>query len=338
VGAVVLLIQGDLLPAALDAATRAELEAGAIIRRPQLDQEPWLLLARGCVGVLMLLATVGFTRLAVRSNDSHFAVFAVAITLLFFGQLHAIVVGALPVDYVSTADGLRLLAYVVLLHHVVTRIASEIAQRASEVERLRLSRELHDGLAQHLSLLHLSLDRLATPDRSAQEHARDLARARRLVEAAALEADQAITALRSGVITWEAFVEAVSGLAEEFAQNHEIEVELAAEGSARVLEAELQAEVVRILYEACSNAVRHGGATRITIRIAASPEWLKARIEDNGAGFDLPSALATSGVGIRSMTERLQRRGGTLSLDSTPGQGATVQVCVPLARQRVLRR
>jgi signal transduction histidine kinase len=337
-GAAVPLIEGNLLPSPMDPAKRQQLEAGARIEALQLDQEPWFLLAEGSVCVLLLAATVAYSRVAVRSTDWHVPALAVALTFLLFGELQTVAAGPLPVEYLSSADGFRLVAYALLLSHLVTRITSEVAERASGVERLRLSRELHDGLAQQLSLLQLCLDRLATPKRSGQQRARDLETARRLVEAAALEADQAIIALRTGTVSWHALLGAVSTFAAEFAQNHEVEVHLATEGTARVLGAELQAEVLRILHEACSNAIRHGAATRIDVRVVASPEWLDLRVEDNGSGFDVPLAQAGTGVGIRSITERLQGRGGTLRFDSTPGQGAIMEVGLPLTRRRVVRR
>jgi signal transduction histidine kinase len=117
-----------------------------------------------------------------------------------------------------------------------------------------------------------------------------------------------------------------------------VEVELATHGGAPILDAEVQAEVLRILHEACSNSIRHGAATRIEVRLAASPGWLRMHVQDNGGGFDLSLAFASTGVGVRSMTERLHRRGGTLRFDSTPGQGATLLVALPLVRRRVVRR
>jgi signal transduction histidine kinase len=338
-GTVSIVLLGDqLLPSGVDDAAFQRLVVGTVISGPQFEQEMWLLLVRGSTGVLLLLAALGYARLSARSGEWDVVSLAVALTLLFFSQLHTLLGGLVPVDYVSTADVFGLVAYAVLLYHVGARFTGDIAERASGAERLRLSRELHDGLAQQLSLLNLCLDRLGAPQRSPQQHAHDLQTARRLVEVAALEADQAITALRTGTVTWDAFVQAVGTFAEEFADNHEVEVELATHGVAYTLDAELQAEVLRILHEACSNAIRHGAATRIEVRLTTSSGWLRMRVLDNGSGFDLSLALASTGVGIRSITERLQRRGGTLRFEPPSGQGATLFVALPLARRRVLRR
>ena len=338
IGTTSIVLAGDQLLPRVDEAAPGQLAVAAVISGPQLEQETWLLLIRGSTCMLLLFAALGYASLSARSGDWDVVSLAVALTLLFFSQLHTLLGGRVPVDYVSTADAFGLAAYAVLVYHLVARFTGDIADRASGAERLRLSRELHDGLAQQLSLLNLCLDRLGAPQRSPQQHAHDLHTARRLVEAAALEADQAITALRSGTVTWEAFVQAVATFAEEFAENHEVEVELATHGGAPILDAEVQAEVLRILHEACSNSIRHGAATRIEVRLAAWPGWLRMQVQDNGGGFDLSLALASTGVGVRSITERLHRRGGTLRFNSTPGQGATLFVALPLVRRRVLRR
>jgi signal transduction histidine kinase len=337
-GTVILLLASSHFPHAADPVTRESLQAGAVILDPVFEQEPWLVLARAALGVLLLLASIGYVRLSWRWGDRHVASLAVGLTLLLFAQLHVLLGGPLPVDYVSTADGFRLAAYLALLYYLFTRIRGEISERLVSEERLRLSRELHDGLAQQLSLLNLCLDRLAVAGVSPEQHARHLQTAKRLVEAASLEADQAITALRTGVVAWDAFVMAVSTFVDEFAQNHEVEVRLATEGAVPALGAELQAEVLRILHEACSNAVRHGGATRIDVRLAVSSGRLEMRVQDNGRGFDPDVALASAGVGVRSMTERLQRRGGCLRFEPAPERGATLVVGLPLARRRLAQR
>jgi hypothetical protein len=106
---------------------------------------------------------------------------------------------------------------VVLLFSLVARIGQEIGEREGREERMRLSRELHDGLAQQLSLLYMRIDRADELKRTPERRQQDLEAARRLVEAALMEVRQAITALRRGTIAWEEFDRTVRALADEFA-------------------------------------------------------------------------------------------------------------------------
>jgi signal transduction histidine kinase len=332
-GVTAILAAGSNLPSAVSAHTRQLLEAGALVVDALPGQEPWLLLADGAVALLLLLATAGYVRLSWRLGDPDVASLALALTLLFFSQFHSLLFPPVVGDYVSTADGFRLAAYLVLLLGLVSRIAGEITEGASREERLRLSRELHDGLAQQLALLNLRLIRATAPDRPPEWRARDLGAAQRLVEAALSEARQAITALRTGAVSWEDFTRTVAAFADEFETNHEVDIRLltqATGGTLPLLEAELQMDVVRILHEACANALRHGAATQIEVALAARREWLDVRIRDDGRGFDPDQAQGGAGVGLRSLHERLARRGGTLVVLSAPGQGATVRARVPL--------
>src|SRR5207302_5403668 len=126
-----------------------------------------------------------------------------------------------------------------------------------------------------------------------------------------LEARQAIAMLRTGRVSWQEFTRAVLSFADEFAANHEVEVNVSVEGELPTIDTELQLEVLRVVQEAFSNAVRHGRATSLQVDLIGTPAGLQMRIRDNGRGFDLDQALLSRGVGLDSMVERLQRRRGS---------------------------
>jgi signal transduction histidine kinase len=218
-----------------------------------------------------------------------------------------------------------------LLFGLTVRLGGDLAERAAHEERLRLSREIHDGLTQQLALLRIRLARAAALDRTAEQRAYDLAGAARLVEAAVLEARQATIALCAGTVSREQLARAVRVFADEFAWNHHVAVRVTTEGEASGLESALQAEVLRVLNEACANAVRHGRATQIEIMLAAGGDRLELPVRGDGDDFDV-SAPDEGGIGLRSMAERLARRAGEFAIASTPGAGTTVHATIPLPR------
>jgi two-component system, NarL family, sensor kinase len=82
----------------------------------------------------------------------------------------------------------------------------------------------------------------------------------------------------------------------------------------------------RIAGEALTNAVRHAGATRITVSLDDGPDGLTLQVLDDGCGAVAPRP---GGVGLTSMRERAESVGGTLRIDATPGRGTLVRAVLP---------
>ena len=331
VGAASLLLAGDRLPDLLVPQAYLVLAAGESIDDLLPGQSPALMLANGLIAALLGAAMIGYLLLARRLRDPQVGWLAIALGFLCCGQAHAVLFPFVTAEYASSGDIIRLAGYLVLLFSLVNRLSDEVAQRASHAERLRLSRELHDGIAQQLTLLHMRLGTSGLRTCSDDRHTSDLEFARRQVESTLLEARHAITALRTGALSWDRFCEALNDFVDEFAQNHLVEVQLSFTGDPCPVDAGVQAEILRILYEAFSNALRHGAANQIDVTVQTSRGWLHIRVSDDGRGFDTDSTAAavSGGVGLVSMRERLEHRGGTLSLTTGPGHGVTVEARLP---------
>jgi signal transduction histidine kinase len=332
VGVALITVFASTLPPAVESSVRDQLNQGIVMGHALMGQALWLRLVDLAIAVILLVASLGYMRLSWHMHDPHVGSLAVAMTLLFFSQLWTLFFPPVDVNYISTGDVFRLAAYVTLLLSLVARIGGEIAERAARQERLRLSRDLHDGLAQQLSLLNLRLARAASPSRPQERRDQDLEAARRVVDAALLEARQAISALRVGRVAWAEFTRNLRTLADEFAMNHELDIDVRIEGtSPRQIDAALQVEILRIVNEAFSNAVRHGAASHVDIVIGGTANRLDLYISDNGRGLPNGQVPSTSsGVGLRSMAERIGQRGGSLQLEAGDGPGITLRASLPL--------
>ena len=82
----------------------------------------------------------------------------------------------------------------------------------------------------------------------------------------------------------------------------------------------------RVTQEALSNAVKHGRARQITVKLARDRDLLRLQIQDAGLGFD-PAAIS-EGLGLVSMRERLRMVGGELTISSSPGNGTVIEAVV----------
>jgi signal transduction histidine kinase len=90
-----------------------------------------------------------------------------------------------------------------------------------------------------------------------------------------------------------------------------------------------------IFKEAVNNAARHSRCTHVAIDLRAEGSWLELRVIDDGAGFD--STAGSEGQGLASVSRRADKMGGTIEIESHPGQGTAVRLRVPCTRPRGLR-
>ena len=140
------------------------------------------------------------------------------------------------------------------------------------------------------------------------------------------ECRHAIAALtRSGD---EPLAEALTLTAVETAGREGAEVETNIDSDVTVT-AVTQEALLRVAREAIINAVRHGRAGTVRVEFRSEPV-LRLEVADDGAGFDVASAMSAPGrMGLRSMTARINAIGGELDIDSRPGQGTRVVVTLP---------
>jgi len=206
---------------------------------------------------------------------------------------------------------------------------------AAEDERRRWARELHDETLQSLAGLQMLLGsarRSGSAD--ALTHAVGDALERIDQEIGNLRA--LITDLRPAALDEFGTQGAIETLALRVARNGievDLRLDLAYEqGRAPTRHTpELEASVYRIVQEALTNAVKHGGATHARVEIREDDSTVHVVIRDDGAGFD-PSAVSV-GFGLLGMRERVELLGGTLEIESVPGSGATVKVSIPVQRR-----
>ena len=87
--------------------------------------------------------------------------------------------------------------------------------------------------------------------------------------------------------------------------------------------------LLMVLQEAVGNALRHGGATRVDVKLAFKEDALAMAIADDGCGFDASKPFGSEHLGLSGMKMRVASCGGTLSIESSPDCGTTVSVRVP---------
>lgn len=198
---------------------------------------------------------------------------------------------------------------------------------AQETERRSISRELHDEIGQSLGALLVDLGHLSTAMADQHPEVKEqLANMKSIAERTFQSVRNIALLLRPSMLDDLGLVAALEWQAREISRRSDIEVEIQSENVSDDLPDEYRICVYRLVQEALNNAVRHSGAKNATVAVRQSPTSIVARISDDGQGFD---PVRTRGLGLLGMDERVKRLSGTLSVESTPGHGATVTAELP---------
>jgi len=215
---------------------------------------------------------------------------------------------------------------------------------AAAEERVRIARDLHDGTLQFMAGTAMQLTSLFRELEPGEKGARD--RVQRLLEDLKSEQRQLRVLIDSTSAPPRrgnrpaAFQEEVSNLAAVLARRWSTEISVNVEGPADCeLPGNLAFELLQIVREAISNAVRHGKASAVSIDADNDRNAMKLTIADNGIGMPVHGLfnmqeLKTMGVGPRMLRDRVAGLGGELMLESR-SNGTTLRITAPLARAAV---
>jgi len=203
-------------------------------------------------------------------------------------------------------------------------------------ERARLSREIHDGIAQTLGALQLKGSQLedSLADQEVDESQRHLSELQEMVSRAYRELREEMLGLRAVVEPGTPFVPALREFLVHYQAQYGLDVRLeASEDEPAILDEEAQAQAMRIVQEALRNVRRHAGTGRATVRIERRGDGLRICVVDEGRGFD-PSLLDAREdgrhLGLHTMRERAESVGGSLIVESRPAEGTSVVLQLPL--------
>ena len=198
-------------------------------------------------------------------------------------------------------------------------------------ERTRVARELHDTVEQGLAGIALQLEAVSGSFQTAPEAARQsLDVARQMLRYSLEETRRSVMDLRSQALETRDLAGALENLARQMTINTRAEAHVRVSGVRHRLDAAEEHHLLRIGLEALTNALKHGGATRIDIELRFAPDGTNLIVTDNGQGLESGNR-ATSGAhfGLQGVRERVDKLGGLLDIDSAPGEGTRLAVMVP---------
>jgi signal transduction histidine kinase len=314
---------GEKSPPSFDA-DAGTAPAGAKARSARLLAVPQRF-ALACAAIALVLSTALLVSLSLRSGRR-------SVTDAPF-QSTRLEVGALAtLAKTSAAQGEELTR-----ERDVRRRAEEDLQLKQQLlaqsvdEKIRLGRDLHDGIIQSLYAAGLTLESVRQLVKTDPDEAdRRLEKTRAGLNTAIRDVRAYIVGLAPENLRRAGFAQALTGLLADLnageTARFDIQID---EDAAALLTAEQSIEALQIAREAVSNALRHGRANVITLRMHKSDRELCLLVQDNGAGFD-PAQTREGGHGLGNMQARAGRLGATLRVTSQPNQGVRVLATLPL--------
>jgi signal transduction histidine kinase len=193
-------------------------------------------------------------------------------------------------------------------------------------ERAHIARELHDDVSQQLALIEMDVKLLGAPDSDASIDL--LAR----VQSLARSIRELSHRLHPAKLRLIGLVAALKGLQAEMSQAG-LEIVFTHDGVPPSLPADVTLCLFRVAQEGLQNAVKYGRARRIELNLADAGDRIVLSVQDDGVGFDVGEAYGT-GLGLVSMTERVEALAGTITVHSAAGAGTRIDASVPIAARK----
>ena len=204
------------------------------------------------------------------------------------------------------------------------------ARAAVMEERQRIAREIHDSLAQGLSGIIFQTE-AALLDMPPGVASRRVTSARDLAKSSLDDARYSVLDLSAPVLDQKDLSESIPSMARQLAHGRVEDLEINFSGSAWATRPEANHHIVMIAQEAISNAIQHGHAHTIAIRLIYATDGLQMSVSDDGSGFTPNPAIQrhSRGYGMRNMHHRAERLGATLDVASEIGKGTQITLHVP---------
>ncbi|MDT0144776.1 sensor histidine kinase [Microbacterium sp. PRC9] len=231
----------------------------------------------------------------------------------------------------------RLISSLVSAHDEMAQLQDELARAQRDAgavaERTRLSRDIHDTIAQSLTSIGM-LAAGAAPT-APEPSARTFTQIGDLARAGLADTRRIVDALMPAELEGSALADALRRMLERLTEETGIRTELRVDDTVPALPVVVEVALLRTAQSALANTRVHAKADRVVVSLVDGGDSVRLDIVDDGVGFDAAgwerlAAGSGGGYGLRAMRERLRELGGGLDVESAPGAGAALSASVPI--------
>ena len=242
----------------------------------------------------------------------------------------------------DAAERERLVTFLTRAQTEMAELQDELAlaQRHSGAiaERTRISRDIHDTIAQALSSIRLLAHAGAGRTEDA-DAARMLTQIETLAGDSLADVRRIVVALAPAELEDDALAAALRRMLDRAHDEAGLQAELHVDESLPILPTEIEVALLRTAQSALANVRLHARASRVVMSLIDADDTVRLDIIDDGTGFDLPTweegVDAASSYGLRFMCARLRELGGGLDIESSPGEGTAISVYLPIHADQI---
>lgn len=212
---------------------------------------------------------------------------------------------------------------------VEKELRSKSIIEAEEKERLRIARDLHDGVAQTMTAAKMQLEHFMDQIPEDSPLNDSLKNAFDLIKDASKEVREVSHSMVPNALLKSGLLAAIRDFVQRMG-SEKLKINLVVMGLKDRLHENVETVVYRVLQELVNNIIKHAAATDITIQLLHEKSELHIMVEDNGKGFDIQTLNEKAGMGLKNITSRVEYLNGHVHFDSSIGNGTTVMIDIPL--------
>ena len=319
----------------------------------------WRSLAQCLAASLTLIAlTIVFYRLHLNLATASL-LYVIIVVLLsragsFISSIVASIVAALCLAHLAPPtfsfrvddplDDVAIIAFLIaslMTAHLMSRVRKQAEEarssvsdkviEAEEQERQRISKELHEGIGQRLTLLVVEIEQL----KSELPNAIDVPSR---IDAALMHSSGILTDVKtlahelySPRLEYLGIAAVMRSFCRDLGVQKGVEIDFHGNGLTSPVPPHISLCLFRVLQESLHNAVQHSGVRQFDVQLNGTSEEIHLTVSDRGVGFNPETVKTSRGLGLNHMQERLKPVKGSLSIDSQPKRGTTIHARVPLS-------
>lgn len=200
---------------------------------------------------------------------------------------------------------------------------------SQEQERRRIASELHDGLGQQILVIKNRAEMAQLQVADPEETSRQLKEIMQSAVSSIGDVRNITHGLRPVHLEKFGLTEAVETLCDQLKQTSKIEWSYHIHNIDGLIPQNKEINFYRVVQEATTNIQKHSGAKEASVMVMKTDSEIKATIWDDGEGFDKTAVKAKKGLGFSGMYERIETLGGTINIETKPGEGTSIKIIIP---------